>query len=157
MADRVEREIEEILARLDKELPAEPVGVAPERKPISISSARDVRAQKTKAAAPSPARAPRINVPFEPPTLLFAGAGIMIAGLVLSSAIASAFIWLSFAGVLLFLAAFAWSFFRTKPQSNDADVFYSSEPGKVFWRDRYIDARPGGPSTSDKIRRRFRR
>lgn len=157
MADRVEREIEEILARLDKELPAEPVGVAPERKPISISSARDVRAQKAKVTASSPARSSRINLPFEPPTLLFAGAGIMIAGLILSTAIASAFIWLSFGGVLLFLAAFGWSFFRTKPENKGNDVYYSSEPGKVFWRDRYIDARPGGTSTTDKIRRRFRR
>lgn len=159
MADRVEREIEEILARLDKELPSDGVGPAPERKPISISSAREMRSQKVKE---TPARVPRTSrlsastLPFDPPTLLISGAAVMVLGLVLSAAIASAFIWLSFAGVLLFLAAFAWSFFRSKPETG-AGVYHSGEPGKVFWRDRYIDARPGGPSTTDKIRRRFRR
>lgn len=160
MADRVEREIEEILARLDKELPSDGGGATPERQPISITSARDVRAQKVKAEKSTfgEPKAPRFTAPFEPPTLLIAGAIVMILGLILSTAIASVFIWLSFAGVLLFLAAFAWSFFRSKPASaSSGAVFHSGEPGKVFWRDRYIDARPGASSTTDKIRRRFRR
>lgn len=159
MADRVEREIEEILARLDKELPSDGAGPVSERKPISISSAREVRAQKIKS---TPAKTPRRSrlsgdaLPFDPPTLLIGGAAVMVIGLILSAAIAGAFIWLSFAGVLLFLAAFGWSFFRSKPEGGPG-VYHSGEPGRVFWRDRYIDARPGSSSTSDKIRRRFRR
>lgn len=148
MADRVEREIEEILARLDKDLPADKGGSTPDRQPISITSARDVRAQRAKPVA-QPRRLP---FALEPSTLLMAGAAIMVGGFILSALIASSLIWLSFAGVIVFMAAFVWSFFRNKPATPETYA-----PGKVFWRDRYIDAHPNGPSTTDKIRRRFRR
>ena len=153
MVDRVEREIEEILARLETELPRE-TAAAPERRPISISSAREVRTQRAKSAS----RKPRRQLPFEPATLLFSGAIVMVAGLILASAVASPFIWLSFAGVVVFIAAFAWSFFRTPtPGPMGGGSTTTSEPGKVFWRDRYINANPSGGSATEKLRRRFRR
>ncbi|MGE5597295.1 MAG: hypothetical protein ACM3S1_14820, partial [Hyphomicrobiales bacterium] len=96
MADRIEREIEEILAKLDEDGP-----LAPEKKPVSILSARN-----KKKSPPKPVR--RRSNPLEnvnPTTFLFAGAGLVVGGLILSNAW-EPFIWASFAGVVIFLLAF---------------------------------------------------
>ncbi len=137
MPDRVEREIEEILAKLDSD-----AGTSPKR-PVPIKSRRTRK--------PGGARRVRLAVPanFDPTTLLFAGAGIMVAGLVLAS-FWGPLIWMSFAGVVVFLGAFVMSFFR---------------PGRVttggpasrghYWRDRYIEYVP--PPTGGTIERMRRR
>ena len=138
MPDKFEREIEEILAKLDGEQPAAPT-------PTPISSAR----KKAK-----PAKAPRTN-PLErvsATTLLFAGAGVMMAGLLLSN-FWQPLIWFAFAGVVLFLGAFAWSF-RKGTQSGGGGA--PAAQGH-YWRDRYITYEPANPSALSKVTRRFRR
>jgi hypothetical protein len=137
MPDRVEREIEEILAKLD----SEPKASA--KRPVPINSRRNRN--------PGPARRPRPSLPMlDTTTLLFAGAGIMVAGLVLAT-FWSPLIWASFAGVVLFLGAFAMSFFRS-----GRPVVGGSAPKGHYWRDRYIEYTPpstGGPV--DRVRRKL--
>ena len=140
MADRVEREIEEILAKLD----SDPKASA--KRPVPISSKRP-RAQ-------SPAK--RVRRPFAPnfdtTTLLFLGAGIMVAGLLLAS-FWSPLIWASFAGVVIFLGAFIMSFFRSGRSTSGGPATRGH-----YWRDRYIEYTP--PPTAgpiERIRRRLRR
>lgn len=139
MADKVEREIEEILARLENELPP-----ADDRKPISILSRG--RRQAPRAPRPSPFRAlHRIN----PTSLMFTGAGLVVGGLVLSNAWGP-LIWVSIAGVVLFLGAFLSSFVRERPAAAPAQK-------GVYWRDRYIEYAPPSPGLKGRIRRFFRR
>ena len=133
MADKFEREIEEILAKLDDDLPPGPG--ASDRAPINIS---EKRTQKARAKRMRTAR----DNPFAnltPTHLLFAGAGVMFAGLIVSNFWGPA-IWASFAGVVLFIGAFAWSFRRAKRPGGTAPAGRS---GGTFWRDRYIDDKPG--------------
>jgi hypothetical protein len=142
MADKFEREIEEILAKLDDKLP--PAGE--ERPPISLASRRQ---QKSKAAK---TRAPRSN-PLRfvsPTTLLFAGAGIMFGGLLLSN-VWGPLIWASLSGVLLFVGAFLWSFRKT-PRPGP-----SASPKGVYWRDRYIEYGAPAASGGSRIKNWFRR
>ncbi len=152
MADRIEREIEEILERLDNEVPG---GAPPEdRKPISLMQRRQQATNRKPAGAP---RAPRQNpmAGITPTALLFAGAGLTVGGLLLSGFVGP-LIWLSFAGVVLFIGAFAWSFTRTAPAARPGGG--SGEPAKgVFWRDRYIEYGPANPGPWARIKRRFRR
>jgi len=143
MADRIEREIEEILAKLDEEAPRET------RKPISMLAHKD-RKQAPAAAAPKPA-APRAATRVTPAHLLLAGAGLVIGGLVLSGFL-DAFIWVSFAGVVVFLAAFGWSFFRSpRPAATAAGA------RGHYWRDRWIEYEPSTAKPWDRVKRRFRR
>lgn len=137
VADKFEREIEEILAKLDDELPP-----GPGRAPISISEKRNqkAKAKRVRTARPNPFAG------VTPTHLLFAGAGVMFFGLIASNFWGPA-IWLSFAGVILFIAAFLWSFRKTRPVG-------SAPPrtGGTYWRDRYIDDTP-----SNEGKGRFRR
>ena len=131
MPDKFEREIEEILAKLDDELPAPESGVA--RPPISIQEKRQqkAKAQRVRARRPNPLA----NV--SPTTLLFAGAGIMFGGLIVSGFWGPA-IWASLAGIALFIAAFLWSFRRAPRASSGGGT---SRQGH-YWRDRWIDDAP---------------
>ncbi len=138
MADKFEREIEEILAKLDDELPAD--GSAPVRSPISISQKRQqkAKAQRVRTARPNP-----LNN-LTPTTLLFSGAGIMFGGLIVSGFWGPA-IWLSLAGIVLFLGAFLWSF-RRSPRPGGGTP---SRQGH-YWRDRWIDDTPTSSSSGVK-------
>lgn len=136
MPDRIQQEIEEILARAG-DLPGEG---PPSREPIPFRRRRRPRLP----------RLPHARVPIEPATLLFAGAGLVLTGLAASAAWAQA-IWLSFAGIVLFLGAFVWSFFREPGRGAPAG------PRRVYWRDRYIEYEPGRPSLARRIRRWFGR
>lgn len=138
MADRMEREIEEILSKLDVDAPK------PERTPISIMTKR------TKPRSGMAVRG-RNRVPaVSPAVLLIVGAVIMIAGLVLSN-VWGPLIWMAFAGVVVFLAAFALSFRRTPPSSA------TQAARGHYWRDRYIEYEPGGSDLMTRFKRRFRR
>lgn len=146
MADKFEREIEEILAKLDGEGPSG--AETPGKKPIPIASAKRKQQKKQKAARPSNGASPFAR--FTPTTLLFAGAGTMVAGLILSN-FYGPLIWASFAGVVLFLGAFAWSFRASRrPASGPA-------PKGYYWRDRYIEYEPANPSAFGRFTRRLRR
>jgi hypothetical protein len=140
MADRIEREIEEILARLDEGTPGRG-----ERKPASIIAHRE------KARAGGPARRPRSSwkARITPPSMLLTGAALVVGGLLVSS-FWGPLIWISFVGVFLFVAAFAWSFRRTPPGGA------GSAPQGRYWRDRYIEYEPSHPSTWDRLKRRVR-
>jgi hypothetical protein len=140
MPDKFEREIEEILAKLDSDAPSG------ERKPISIKSAR-----RKSPAKPQAQRTARRLPAITPTTLLFSGAGIMIGGLLLSG-FWEPFIWASFGGIVLFLAAFLWSFKRS-PRA----VGGASAPQGHYWRDRYIEYQPTEATAWDRMKRRFRR
>jgi hypothetical protein len=126
VADKFEREIEEILAKLDDKLPEGGTG---ERAPISLASKRQQRAKAQKARTPRPNPFSTIT----PTHLLFAGAGIMFGGLLLSN-VWDPLIWASLSGIILFLGAFAWSFRRTNRSGGNA----TRPAGGYYWRDRYI-------------------
>lgn len=145
MVDRVEREIEEILAKLD-DLPE-----GQERKPISIL------AQREKRKSVKPPRRSRGGRPFlkrvDPTKLLLGGAGTVIGGLVLSTFWAP-LIWAAFGGVVVFLGGFVSAFLRRDRPATDA----GGETAKgYYWRDRYIEYEPTSPGVWDRLKRRFRR
>lgn len=145
MPDRIEREIEEILERLDTELPPE----RPDRAPISILSRRKKNASPKPAQPRVPPSTPRMNV--SPTTLMFLGAALVVGGLVLSN-VWGPIIWVAFGGVVLFLGAFLSSFFRSGGRGG------ASQPQGVYWRDRYISYEPQRTeSAMSRLRRRFRR
>lgn len=144
MADKFEREIEEILARLDDQLPAGQK--APERPPVSIAAKRKQKARAERVSRMRSAPLLQMN----PANILVAGAVVMVAGLILST-FAGPFIWLSLAGVVMFLAAFLLSFRRTSRPGAAA------EPRGYFWRDRYIEYGPTNPGPGTRIKGWFRR
>jgi hypothetical protein len=145
MADRIEREINEILERLE-DLPGD--GSA-ERRPISIAEAREQRDRKPPPAKPAKARNWDLASIFSPTHALIAGAGTVIGGLILSNLWAP-LIWAAFAGVAVFIAGFIGALIRrpaTKAEPRDA----------VYWRDRYIQYDDPGNSVSGRIKKLFRR
>ena len=157
MVDRIEREIEEILAKLD-DGPTPPAGEG--RAPISIQSRR-----KKSPSGPGGVSRPRKSLAsslpdISPATLLFTGAGLLIAGLILAMFM-PALIWVSFAGIVVFLSAFAWSFIRTpRPGSTGSGGTSGgggATPSGHYWRDRYISYEPQDKGPLGKIKRRFRK
>ncbi len=146
MTDRVEREIEEILAKLD-DLPE-----GQERKPISILAQREKR--KTVKA---PRRAKGAGQPLlqrvSPTTLLLSGAGTVIGGLILSTFWAP-LIWAAFGGVVVFLGGFVSAFVRG---NRPAPAANGEEAKGYYWRDRYIEYEPTSPGAWGRFKRRFRR
>ena len=144
MPDRIDREIEEILARLGEEPPKSG------EEPISLESRRRQRGQPL-ASRVVAAFGLRLNGPT-PASLLFTGAGVMVAGLILA-AIWAALIWLAFTGVVLFLAAFIWSFVRPRR----ARVASPPAAKGAHWRGRYVEYEPAPPGVLARIRRAFRR
>ncbi|MEP7216378.1 MAG: hypothetical protein ABI782_08995 [Anaerolineaceae bacterium] len=149
MADKFEREIEEILAKLDTDAPeaASPTG----REPISISAAR----RRPKPKAPKPARASAQGATLldklSPANLLFAGAGIVVGGLILSN-FYGPLIWASFAGVILFLGAFLVSFRKSSRGSTGG----TAQTGH-YWRGQPISYERTPPSPVGRLRRFFGR
>lgn len=146
MADKFEREIEEILAKLDGDGPLR-TG-SPEKQPIPIASAKRKRQRKQKVTRARTRASPAASI--TPTSLLFAGAGTMIAGLILSN-FYGPLIWASFAGVVLFLGAFLWSFRASARPTGGA------APKGYYWRDRYIEYESPNPSALDRLTRRLRR
>lgn len=136
MADRIEREIEELLAKLESELPEGG------KQPISLEERRRRRQRR--------ASIPRLRVPaLNPATLLLTGAGIMVGGLFLAM-FWDPLIWVSFAGVVTFIAAFLLSF-RSRPGGSGV-----SRQRGVYWRDRYIEYEPNS-GRGGRFRNPFRR
>ena len=144
MPDRIDREIEEILARLGEEPPK------PGEEPISLESRRRKRGQSPSSRIAS-AFGFRLSGPT-PASMLFTGAGVMVAGLILA-AIWAALIWLAFIGVVLFLAAFIWSFVRPRR----ARVASPTAAKGAHWRGRYVEYEPAPPGVLARIRRALRR
>lgn len=147
MPDKMHQEIEEILARLDREAPAKPPAPASasERSPISLVQRRR---QKENVARVRPSF--NLLAMITPTALLFAGALIMVVGLVVSYYVQPA-IWASLGGVFVFIAAFIWSFFRAP------SVPKPNQPKGVYWRDRYIEYDSPSNSPVSWLKRKFRR
>lgn len=148
MADRIEREIEEILERLEKKgsapaRPQPPEGAG--KDPIAFTPRRRRRSVASRVAS---AFSFRLGV--SPANLLFVGAGIMIVGFILATAW-EPFIWLSLAGVGVFLFAFVWSFFR-RPGTRTAGA-----PPERYWRGQRIDYDTPNPGPITRLKRIFRR
>jgi len=147
MPDKMEREIEEILAKLDAESPRNKPA---DKAPVSILSRRKRTVNPmTRVRTRTSGMLDAIN----PTTLLFTGAGVMVAGLIFSTLYAP-LIWASFAGVVIFLAAFLWSFRRT-PRNSGATA--GQAPRGHYWRDRYIEYPPQRNGPIERLKRRFRR
>jgi hypothetical protein len=142
MADKFEREIEEILAKLDDGSPAPADKPGPS--PISITQKRKqkAKAERVRTARPNPLPS------FSPTNLLFTGAGLVFGGLIVSGAWGPA-IWVAFAGVVLFITAFVWSFRK----SNRAAAPVGRSQG-TYWRDRIIDDRPQDGGIKGRFRRK---
>ncbi len=151
MADRIEKEIEEILAKLDVGDTGDTITGEREREPIPLDPRRRSKAKKKPNPVVRAASTGGFSLPgVTPATLLFAGAGVMIGGLVLAS-FWEPLIWLSFAGIVLFLAAFGWSFMR-KPGTPGA----AKTPQGAYWRDRYIEYEPTSKSFFGRVASVFR-
>ena len=150
MVDRVEREIEEILAKLD-DLPE-----GQERKPISILAQREKR-KAVKPARRANGGRPPLGQRINPTKLLLGGAGTVIGGLVLST-FWSPLIWAAFGGVVVFLGGFISAFLRSGRPAAGASASASEEmPKGYYWRDRYIEYEPTSPGAWGRFKRRFRR
>lgn len=155
--DRIQQEIEEILAKLDvgdegdtitKERPIEHEPISIEQRRRSARAARPGVLSRLRDSIALP------DVPVSPAGLLFFGAGTMVAGLILAT-FWSPLIWLSFAGVLAFILAFVWSFARRRSPGGISGGYRA--PRQKYWRGRYIDIEPGEPSTGERLKRMFRR
>ncbi|GAB4326448.1 MAG: hypothetical protein Kow0010_09520 [Dehalococcoidia bacterium] len=147
MADRIEREIEEILERLEKKgnapaRPQPPSGTG--KDPIVFPPRRRRRSIASRIASGFTGNVTGLT----PANLLFVGAGVMIVGFVLAT-FWEPLIWLSLAGVGTFLFAFVWSFFRRPGRPAGAPERY--------WRGQRIDydTPHAGPIT--RFKRIFRR
>ena len=145
MADRIEREINEILEKLD-ELPEDTA--VPERAPISIAERRDRKVDS------APGRSLNIRLPkLNTTAALLTGAATVIGGLILSTFWAP-LVWAAFGGVVIFLAGFIAALVKTPRPGKQAP------PGGHFWRDRYIQysqPQQGSAGTWTKLKRRLRR
>jgi hypothetical protein len=151
MADRIEKEIEEILAKLDVGDTGDTITGEREREPIPLESRRRTRSNKKSNPIVRAAGQGGLSIPgITPATLLFAGAGVMVGGLILAS-FWEPLIWLSFAGIILFLAAFGWSFLR-KPSAAGG----TKTPKGAYWRDRYIEYEPTSKSFFGRVAGVFR-
>ncbi|MEZ4494080.1 MAG: hypothetical protein R3C29_12290 [Dehalococcoidia bacterium] len=152
MADRVEREIEEILSKLDGD-----DGGGPSRKPGKAREPIPLRPRRKPSLATRIVGAIPALPAVTPASLLFAGAGIMIVGLILSSFV-EALLWLAFVGVIVFLGAFVWAFLRRTTPGPATTGKVGSSSG-AYWRDRYIEYEPRGnePGSIERFKRIFRK
>lgn len=141
--DRIDREIEEILSRMDED------------EPISLEARRRRGRQRRPLGARAGAAfgTPAIVARITPTSLLFTGAGVMLAGIVLARAW-DPLIWLAFAGVTLFIAAFAWALLRPR---RAARASQRQTAKGAYWRGRYVEYDPAQPGVLRRIRRAFRR
>ncbi|MEO6398683.1 MAG: hypothetical protein ABIP13_09475, partial [Tepidiformaceae bacterium] len=83
--------------------------------------------------------------------LLFLGAGLVVAGLLLSNFLAP-LIWASFAGVVIFLGAFLLSF-RRSPRG----AATGSNAAGHYWRGQPISYERAQPTTVGRLKRFFGR
>jgi hypothetical protein len=84
--------------------------------------------------------------------MLVAGAAGVIGGLLLAS-LWDPLIWLSLAGLAVFVAGFAAAFFRSPRRAGGVPT----GPQRHFWRDRYIEYEPRSSGAMGRVKRFFRR
>lgn len=142
--DRIDREIEEILSRMDED------------EPISLEERRRRSRPRRPLGARAGAALSPPSVPVTPTGLLFTGAGVMLAGIVLAR-FWDPLIWVAFAGVALFLAAFGWALARPRRMRRAAGAAGAPSARGGYWRGRYVEYEPTRPGVLRRIRRAFRR
>lgn len=138
MSNRLEREIEEILGKLD-ELPAE-------RKPIPLRRRR-TRTRWNRLLAKLPPL-PRFN----PSSMMLAGIGLILSALLFRMFSTSLATWAALIGLGLFFASFVLSFMQGRGGGPSG-----GSGGDVYWRgQRYTRTEFRGPP-SNPLRRMWRR
>lgn len=130
MPDRIQREVEELLTRLDT--------LPPRKRPLS---------ERIGGAVSAPFRAvqrsfsgialPRVSAGH----VLLAAIAIIAVGVIVGDA-EDLWRWVIASGVFLFIGAFVFSLRR------------QSRPPEKYWRDRPMDVRPRGASWLDRWRGR---
>ena len=148
MPDKVQREIEELLDKLDTFVPEERFA----------SKIRDRRKREKAAARTGPTLGERVGRRFSGITLghiMLAGLACFVIAFFARDALGDAGRWLSIAGLLLTLTAFVLSI-RSKSSGSRTPLFRAGS-GRVQkrWRGQVIEY--GEPSTVDRVRGWFRR
>jgi hypothetical protein len=134
MPSRVEREIEEILNRMD----SDPSG----RRPLRLRRSWRSRIKQFFSRIPRP----HINLSrLNPGTLMLAGMGLILSSIILRSVAPDLVRFVVIAGLVLFFGSFILAFRR-----KDTGTLSS---GETYWRgQRYARTELGGPSTLDRLR-----
>jgi hypothetical protein len=148
MPDKVQREIEELLDKLDTFVPEERFA----------SKIRDRRKREKAAARSGPTFGERIGQRFSGITLghiMIAGIALLAIGFFVRGPLGDAAFWVSIAGIALTLFAIVMSM-RSKGAGSRTPLFRAGT-GRVqkSWRGQVIEY--GEPSTVDRVRGWFRR
>jgi hypothetical protein len=148
MADKVQREIEELLDKLDNFVPEERFA----------SKIRDRRKREKAAARTSPTLGERIRRRLSGITLghiMLAGIACFLIAFFFRDALGGAASWISIAGLVMTIGAFVLSIFSRG--SGARTPLFPAGTGTVQkrWRGQVIEY--GEPSTVDRVRGWFRR
>ena len=139
MPNRVEREIEEILSKLE---PERPVSRAPIRMRRSLRSRATRKASRLSSRLPS---LPRVN----PGSIMMAGILLILSGFLLRSVSPELTRWVVIVGLVLFFTSFVLSFWpsaRSGPASSE-----------VYWRgERISRSELRGPSPKARVQQWWR-
>jgi hypothetical protein len=149
MADKVQREIEELLDKLDNFVPEERF----------TSKMRDRRRQERAAARSGPSPADRLAKRFSGITLghlMLAGFVLLLAAAFFDGPLGAATRYVFFAGIILAGAAFVLTMMNRGRGSHTPVM--KSRPGRSqkVWRGQVIEY-DDEPSTLGRLRDRFRR
>lgn len=148
MPDKVQREIEELLDKLDNFVPEERFA----------SKIRDRKKREKAAARTGPTLGERITRPLSGITLghiMIAGIACLAVTFFARDALGDAGRWIMFAGLALTILAFVLSI-RSKGSGSRTPLFRAgSSRVQKRWRGQVIEY--GEPSTVDRVRGWFRR
>jgi hypothetical protein len=148
MPDKVQREIEELLDKLDNFVPEERFA----------SKIRDRRRREKEASRTGPTPGQRIIRPVSGITLghvMLAGIACFIIAFFFRDPLGDAARWVSIAGLLLTVTAFALSFKNKGAGARTPLVRSGGGRVQKRWRGQVIEY--GEPSTMDRVRGWFRR
>jgi len=146
--DKVQREIEELLGKLDNFVPEERFA----------SKIRDRRKREKADQRTGPTLAERIGRPLGGITLghlMLLGIACFVIAWIFDDALGDAAWWVSIAGLLLTVSAFVLSFMNKGSGSRTPLVRTGSGRTQKRWRGQIIEY--GEPSTMDRVRDWFKR
>ena len=134
MPNRVEREIEEIMAKLETP--------APGRAPVRLRRSWRSRVRRTLGRVPRPRTSlTRLNAG----SMMLWGIGLILAALLLRMVSAELTRWAVILGLILFFGAFVVGFLHEEPGSFGS--------GETYWRgQRFSRSELRGPSTVDRLK-----
>ena len=138
MPNRIEREIEEILDRLE--------ATAPPRRPVRLR--RSWRSRVSRFASRGRAQLP-VLPSLNPGNLMLTGLGLIFAGLLLGMVLPELTRWAVIVGLMLFFTSFVLSFSRGRRGPTGGDT---------YWRGQRIPrAQLRGPTLTARLRAWWRR